>query len=193
MVQILKMIPPRYLKAKFLLQSFVKLLPLPLLLVRCWLLHWCFTESWSHFGKWVFPKLGVGPPNGWFIMENLKMDDLGAITTIFGNTQVSIFVEIFPFRFVWRFWWNWIFLYDIHRAFQNTWIATTIFPSFFHRDDLEISGSKGAPCSAETQAVGLDLRCCISSESHLTFGRGYESDSFPGKVTLPERPGELTK
>ena len=27
---------------------------------------------------WVFPKLGVGPQNGWFTRENpIKMDDLG--------------------------------------------------------------------------------------------------------------------
>ena len=32
-------------------------------------------EPWK---KWVFPKIGVGPQNGWFIMENpIKMDDLG--------------------------------------------------------------------------------------------------------------------
>ena len=28
--------------------------------------------------SWMFPKIGVGPQNGWFIMENtIKMDDLG--------------------------------------------------------------------------------------------------------------------
>ena len=37
---------------------------------------------------WVFPKIGVGHQNGWFIMENLiKMDDLGG-TPIFGNTHI---------------------------------------------------------------------------------------------------------
>ena len=41
---------------------------------------------------WVFPKIGVGPQNGWFIMENpiksIKMDDLGV--PLFLETPIFI-------------------------------------------------------------------------------------------------------
>ena len=46
---------------------------------------------------WVFPKIGVGPPNGWFMMDYpIKMDDLGIPlfleTPTYSNKDLVIFV-----------------------------------------------------------------------------------------------------
>ena len=51
------------------------------------------TDAWKG-SWWVFPKIGIGPKNGWFIMENpTKMNDLGGKPTIFGN--IHVFVQRF--------------------------------------------------------------------------------------------------
>ena len=40
---------------------------------------WATYVEWRpNVHGWMFPRIGVGPQNGWFIMENrIKMDDLG--------------------------------------------------------------------------------------------------------------------
>ena len=37
---------------------------------------------------WMFPKIGVGPQNGWFIMENPIKNGWFGGTIIFGNTLI---------------------------------------------------------------------------------------------------------
>ena len=44
---------------------------------------------------------------------------------------------------------------------------------------LSFAKRSGAPCRAETQAVGLDLSDCISPSQ--PFGKGYDSN-FPGHI-----------
>ena len=54
------------------------------------LLHFKYNMQFGGPNIWVFPKIGVGPQNGWFIMENhIKMDDLGGKHPIFGNIHIN--------------------------------------------------------------------------------------------------------
>ena len=49
---------------------------------------------------WMFPKIGVGPQNGWFIIENpIKMGWFGG-TIIFGNTHMYFFSQPLGARFL---------------------------------------------------------------------------------------------
>ena len=50
--------------------------------------HFRLIITSSSFHPWTFPKIGVGPQNGWFIHGKLsKREDFGG-TPMFGNTHM---------------------------------------------------------------------------------------------------------